>query len=66
MTLTVASSLLSQLCLQVSGLVQDLNVHLGTLIGKTWSPGDGRASPPSQMPLLDLEVWSSLLASDSK
>ncbi|KAM7327069.1 hypothetical protein ACRRTK_013436 [Alexandromys fortis] len=32
-TLTTAASLLLQLCLQVSGLVQDLNVHLGTLIG---------------------------------
>lgn len=43
--LTTAASLLLQLCLQVSGLVQDLNVHLGTLIGKTWSPVDGRVGP---------------------
>lgn len=43
--LTTAASLLLQLCLQVSGLVQDLNVHLGTLIGKTWNPVDGRVGP---------------------
>lgn len=43
--LTTAASLLLQLCLQVSGLLQDLNVHLGTLIGKTWSPVDGRMGP---------------------
>lgn len=36
-----------QLCLCVYGLVQDLNVHLGTLIGKIWSPGSGRAGPLS-------------------
>lgn len=40
------ASVLSQLCLSVSNLVQGLNVHLGTLIGKTWeSRGRGRRTP---------------------
>lgn len=36
-----SSSVLPQLCLSLSNLVQGLNVHLGTLIGKTWQPGGG-------------------------
>lgn len=40
------SSVLSQLCLSVSNLVQGLNVHLGTLIGENWeSRGSGRGTP---------------------
>lgn len=41
--LNPASSVLPQLCLSISNLVQGLNVHLGTLIGKTWEPrGNGK------------------------
>ena len=43
---------LSQVCLSISNLVQGLNVHLGTLIGKTGhSRGRGRgALRPSESP----------------
>lgn len=33
-----SASVLPQLCLSISNLVQGLNVHLGTLIGKIWEP----------------------------
>ena len=36
-----AASVFLQLCLRISNLVQGFNVHLGTLIGKTGSPGGG-------------------------
>lgn len=54
-----ASSVLLQLCLGIANLVQGLNVHLGTLIGKTWEPrekgrdlGEVRGPPrPFEAPL---------------
>nr|XP_045377046.1 BPI fold-containing family B member 2 [Camelus bactrianus] len=34
----IKAVLQNKLCLRISNLVQGLNVHLGTLIGKTWVP----------------------------